>query len=216
MSLKNKYRVDNVPTFLKPIFWIYGTLLGSLLYFYLWLCHRTCLIEIKSQKMLNGGQPAIYCIWHNLWPVGFAAQLKFQKHIWLNHPAWYMKPIHVALSLMEVERVILGSTGHEGKQAADELAKVLKEGYSTVFMPDGPAGPPRVLRKGVLHVSQQTGIPIVPIRVVAERCYQMNSWDKRLIPIPFVSKIHLTLGEPIQVTPENFETSAKQLTEQLG
>ena len=60
------------------------------------------------------------------------------SYAFMQHPTWYMKPCHVLLGSMGVEKIILASTGHFGRKAADELVEYLKRGYSTVVMPDGP------------------------------------------------------------------------------
>jgi hypothetical protein len=56
----------------------------------------------------------------------------------MQHPFWFMKPVHLFLRFIGIERIILGSTGHHGQEAADELVTCLRKGCSTVLLPDGP------------------------------------------------------------------------------
>jgi hypothetical protein len=39
------------------------------------------------------------------------------------HPSWYMKPINVCMRLVGIDRIILGSTGHGGRAAAEQLVR---------------------------------------------------------------------------------------------
>ena len=51
----------------------------------------------------------------------------------------------------------------------DLIVEFLKRGYSTVIMPDGPNGPSQVIKNGVLHMSQQSGVPIVPVKYTVSK-----------------------------------------------
>jgi hypothetical protein len=133
----------------------------------------------------------------------------------MQHPAWYTKPVAVLLSMIGVQRFILGSTGHDGRRAADELVTYLKGGYSTLIAPDGPRGPARTLKKGVLHIALQSGVPIVPMHISATRSLRSSSWDRKMQPLPF-STIHVVVGSPIVVTTSTFDESLEALTHALG
>ena len=113
----------------------------------------------------------IFSLWHGFVPLGLTvatpkipAVLDRAPQAWMQHPVWYMKPIHVLLRLMGVKKIILGSSGHSGRDAADLLVDYLRLGYSTVINPDGPDGPALVLKKGILHLSLKSKVPIVPLR----------------------------------------------------
>jgi hypothetical protein len=98
-----------------------------------------------------------------------------------------MKPIHVLLHLMGVKKIILGSTGHSGRDAAELLVGYLRMGYSTVVNPDGPGGPAFALKKGVLHLSLKSNVPIVPLQFSSSSCMlqaitlnrHIRYWQKR-------------------------------------
>lgn len=96
-----------------------------------------------------------------------------------------MKPSHVMLRFVGVRKIILVSSGHSGRTAADELVTHLKNGYSTVILPDGPSGPPFKMKKGIVHIALQSNIPVVPIRFEATPCFISPNWDSRRWPIPF-------------------------------
>jgi lysophospholipid acyltransferase (LPLAT)-like uncharacterized protein len=91
----------------------------------------------------------------------------------------------------------------------------LKNGYSTVLLPDGPGGPAFVAKKGVLHIALQSGIPILPIRFQTARVFQLKTWDKKKWPLPFCT-IKVQYLEPIEVTNDTFDKAYDTLVKALG
>ena len=126
-----------------------------------------------------------------------------------------MKPSHVMLQFVGVKKILLGSSGHSGRKAADELVAYLKNGYSPVILPDGPSGPPFKIKKGIFHIALQSNIPVIPIRFEATPCFVSPNWDCRRWPIPF-SKIKVTIEEAIHITEDNFESAYHQISAHLG
>jgi lysophospholipid acyltransferase (LPLAT)-like uncharacterized protein len=116
---------------------------------------------------------------------------------------------------MGVEKIILGSTGHSGRKAADQLVEYLKRDYSTVVMPDGPNGPPFILKKGILHMSLQSGVPIVAIQFISSNYFEFNTWDRKKLSQPF-STIKIKIGKPLQFTIDDFDEAHTIITEALG
>ncbi len=116
---------------------------------------------------------------------------------------------------MGVERIILGSSGHSGRKSSDQLVECLKRGYSNVVLPDGPNGPPFILKKGILHMSMQSGVPIVAMQFIASKFIELNTWDRKKLSYPF-STIKMKFGNPIQVTIDNFDEAYMIITEALG
>jgi lysophospholipid acyltransferase (LPLAT)-like uncharacterized protein len=131
----------------------------------------------------------------------------------MQHPAAYMKPVHIGLRLMGI-RILLGSGGEEGRKAARELVELLSKGWWTVISPDGPYGPEGVLKKGVLHIAMHSRAPILPVQFIASRTFVLPSWDRKLLPLPF-SRITVVIGEPIKVTEVNFDRAAGLLEERM-
>ncbi len=203
-------------------FLIYGYVAGALWFIGLLLLRLTVAVRVTGAQHLSPDSNYIFCLWHESGPLSFQgwtprlpAYLRQRPHAWMAHPAWYAKPLTVLLNLLGVKRFIFGSTGNDGRQAADELVTYLKDGYSTLIAPDGPRGPARSLKKGILHVALQSGVPIVPLRISSTRCFRTNSWDRKKQPLPF-STIHVEVGSPIVVTTSTFEETSESLTLALG
>jgi len=208
------YRVDNVPALWRP-FWLAYSWLVGIGFWWVWnLLIFTCRIRFEGEQNRVGSENHIYSLWHESWFLYFAAFARsHRRHVWLQHPDAYMKPIHVALRLSGI-RILLGSGGEEGREAARELVTCLRRGSSTAISPDGPHGPCRVLKKGVLHLSRDSGIPILPLRLSASRVIHAG-WDRKAIPFPW-SKITVVYGPPITVTEDNFERAGRALADSMG
>lgn len=196
--------------------------MGSLWYAYLVVQRISVKVEYVGLERLSPDVNYIFCHWHESLPLTFQAsaprlhpRLLHRPHVWMQHPSWGVSPIRVVVRQMGVERLILGSTGHGGRDAADEVVSYLKRGYSTAVSPDGPRGPARVLKKGVLHLAVQSGVAIVPMRVTASRYVRSWEWDRKVHPLPF-ARIRVEFGTPLNVREETFEESAEALVRALG
>jgi lysophospholipid acyltransferase (LPLAT)-like uncharacterized protein len=64
-------------------------------------------------------------------------------------------------------------------------------------------------------MAEQSGVPILPVRISADRCYRTDSWDQKMQPLPF-STIHVDVGAPIEVTSSTFDESIEALATALG
>lgn len=222
MSARDSYRVDTGPTRLKPVIGVYGYAIGLGLYAYYAVQRLTVRVHVAGSERIDRDRPYIFCLWHQAvllalqWCVPrFPSPLNARPHAFMQHPLWYMKPVHVVLGLIGVEHLVLGSTGHHGREAADELVTYLRAGYSTVLSPDGPAGPPRVLKHGVLHLAAESGLAIVPLRFNVSPLISLSSWDRKQIAIPF-SRIEVGIGDPIVVAADAPDRAERQLLDALG
>ena len=117
--------------------------------------------------------------------------------------------------LMGLKPLLLGSAGEEGRRAADDLARLVRHGSSTTISPDGPCGPPRILKKGILHVAAKSGVPVVPLTISASRVVSWPSWDSKKFPLPF-GRIRVTVHRPITVNGKNFEEAGRLIAGALG
>lgn len=91
--------------------------------------------------------------------------------------------------------VIRGSSSKGGKEALTRLIKSANSGHSIVITPDGPRGPASMIKNGAFIISNETGLPIVPISInFAKKKILTRSWDKFEIPYPF-SKCSAIFGK---------------------
>ena len=99
---------------------------------------------------------------------------------------------------------IRGSSSRGGKEAAQEMVEALRSGNRCAITPDGPRGPRRELKPGVVNLARLTGRAVVPFAFAAEHCWRLKSWDRFIIPKPF-SRAIFVYGEPIRVSPDGDE-----------
>jgi len=72
---------------------------------------------------------------------------------------------------------------------------------------DGPLGPYRKVKHGVVVLAKRTGRPIVPVGVSsAWRITLKKRWDRYTIPLPFTRSV-ITFGNPIYV-PEDADINS--------
>ncbi len=133
----------------------------------------------------------------------------------MNHPAWYMKPVHLLLYLTGVEHICLGSSGNSGKAALEKVIGFLKQGYSTTVACDGPAGPPQELKPGALFMSRDAQVSVVPLHFSCSKTWRLGGWDRKYVPCLF-SEITVDVGEDVQVNIENLEASAIAIEKHLN
>ena len=106
---------------------------------------------------------------------------------------------------MELSRIaaIRGSSSRGGSAAAKEMIGLLKSGRSVGITPDGPKGPARTIKPGVLTLAQLSGCPILPLtNAVSRKLTLKKSWDKFQVPLPF-SDIVIGYAKPIYVMPDD-------------
>ena len=210
------YRVDTVPLPVRPFYLAVSWACGLMVYLYFVVCRVTSRISIEGPGNHDLSQHSIFCLWHeSWWPYSVVFVRYRSAHTMLSHPAAYMKPIHVALRLMGVKPLLLGSSGPEGRRAVDEIARLVRHGSSATISPDGPYGPPRTLKKGILHVALKSEVPIVPLTLTASRYYSWPSWDSKQIPLP-CGRIRVTVHRPVAVTANNFEQAGRLIAGAMG
>jgi lysophospholipid acyltransferase (LPLAT)-like uncharacterized protein len=97
-------------------------------------------------------------------------------------------------------RLVRGSSSRGATRALLGAVRELKAGGAVAFTPDGPRGPRRELKPGVVAAAQRGGGTIVPIHAAADRAWRLRSWDRFVVPKPF-ARIRIAYGVPFTVPP---------------
>jgi len=93
---------------------------------------------------------------------------------------------------------VRGSSTRGGARALLGAVRELQAGCSIAFTPDGPRGPRRELKPGVIAAAQRGGAVIVPIHAEADRAWRLHSWDRLMIPQP-LARVLITYGRPFGI-----------------
>jgi lysophospholipid acyltransferase (LPLAT)-like uncharacterized protein len=93
---------------------------------------------------------------------------------------------------------IRGSSSRGAARALIAIVRELERGGEVAVTPDGPRGPARRFAGGALVAAQRVGVPIVGVAVVASSAWQLDSWDRFMIPKPF-SRVQIAYTAPTTV-----------------
>ena len=152
--------------------------------------------EEPWRELLLAGTPRAYILWHeNILPLlwrhrGEDAAIVVSD----NRDGQYLADFAVSLGY----RLVRGSSSKGATRALLGAVRELRAGHSVAFTPDGPRGPRREIKPGVLAAAQRGGGIVVPVHAVAHRAWRLNSWDRFLIPKPF-ALVRVFYGQPFAV-----------------
>jgi len=80
---------------------------------------------------------------------------------------------------------IRGSSTRGGAKALIRSIKELKSGCDLGITPDGPKGPRHEVADGIIVMAQKAKVKIVLVEIKPSKFWQLDSWDKFVIPKPF-------------------------------
>jgi lysophospholipid acyltransferase (LPLAT)-like uncharacterized protein len=93
---------------------------------------------------------------------------------------------------------VRGSSSKGGAKALIGAIKELKSGTDIAITPDGPRGPIYSIADGVVALSVKTKAKVLVFSYTASKFWQLNSWDKFIIPKPF-GIINFYVSEPLGI-----------------
>lgn len=112
-----------------------------------------------------------------------------------------------------------GSSSRGGTAALRGLVRQIDAGTTVSVLVDGPRGPARVSKTGIIALAGLRGLAIQPVAFSARPAIRLKSWDGSLIPLPF-AKVVCAFGEPFVVDAEGNDqreqSAARELDRRLG
>lgn len=109
---------------------------------------------------------------------------------------------------------IPGSSTRGGDAALRQLVRALARGESVAMTPDGPRGPERISKMGVIRLAQISGRPILPMACVATKRWVFGSWDRMFLP-KFFSELVVEFSAPIFIPRRVSEEDGKRMLLEL-
>ncbi len=154
--------------------------------------------EERWRRVTNDERPYIFLLWHEafyplLWhhrDLGIAIVVS------LGREGQYLGDYASRLGY----RILPGSSSRGGARALLGAVRALEEGSPVAITPDGPRGPSRELKPGVVQAAQRAGAWIVPLHATASPSWRLGTWDRLVIPKPRAT-IMVGYGEPFRVDP---------------
>jgi lysophospholipid acyltransferase (LPLAT)-like uncharacterized protein len=150
----------------------------------------------------------LYCFWHcNLFVLCYTHR---SSHAGLMISQSFDGEIVSRILQRLGYKIFRGSTSRSGAVA---LLKMLKDQSCDLALTvDGPRGPAEKVKPGAVTLAAHSGMPIIPISIVASRAWRMKSWDRLIIPKPF-SIVTIKHGDLIMVErrPDNTDQIAETI-----
>jgi lysophospholipid acyltransferase (LPLAT)-like uncharacterized protein len=95
-------------------------------------------------------------------------------------------------------RTVRGSSSRGGREALAELTDLVRKGWGSAIIADGPRGPARQAKIGCVLAGRNSGAPLIPWGCHADPSITARNWDRTMIPKPF-ARITVAFGDPIYV-----------------
>ena len=147
----------------------------------------------------TGDDRFLYCVWHDaIAGPTFAGRSRNAGALASRHAdgAW----IAHALEARGM-RPVRGSSGKSGAAGARGVIEASKT-LHIVLTPDGPRGPRREIKPGIVYLASQTGRAIVPVAFDATHAWRPHGkWTDLIVPKPLCRAV-VWAGEPIAVPPK--------------
>jgi lysophospholipid acyltransferase (LPLAT)-like uncharacterized protein len=152
----------------------------------------------RFHEVVRSRRPTILIAWHH--------QLFLVCWLIWKHGVLRGLPVSVLISRSrdgtlgsEVGRllraqVVRGSTSRGGGPALRQLVREVLAGRTVLVVPDGPRGPARQCKPGVVALGELAAVPVLPLALSPDRGWRIRSWDRMLVPKPF-ARVKLEVGE---------------------
>ena len=121
-----------------------------------------------------------------------------------------------AANAMGVETV-RGSKTRGGAKASLELIKRIKdENINGAITIDGPKGPNRVVKKGIIEIAKMAQVPVVPaVWWSPQKSFiKFNSWDEFRFPL-LGTKLVMLFGEPIPIPKDLDDEKTEEIRQKI-
>lgn len=179
----------------------------------------TCRVEILGEehhdRYITGPDKVVGATWH-------------RGAIFL---VWFYGPVHPMIMFSRskdgdllagfAQRLgvvpVRGSSKRGGAEALEIMRSFLmKPGpFKAATVLDGPRGPARVAKKGMIVLAGQSGVPLLPIAVSANPAIVFRSaWDRTVVPLPF-SRVVVSYRRPWMIPDDIDEKGLEDLRGQV-
>lgn len=112
-------------------------------------------------------------------------------------------------------RVKSGRPGTGRARSVPAFIRFIQQGHDGIIAMDGPFGPARIGKPGIIHIAGRSNAVIVPIGAYFSRAIPVRRrWDNYQIPLPWC-RLHLVLGDPIEI-PADFRGRIGELLARLS
>jgi lysophospholipid acyltransferase (LPLAT)-like uncharacterized protein len=182
--------------FLQRLVPLGAWLIAAVLFLLRWTTRKRLLNDDGLYARWRAGERLIVAFWHEQlvlmpcfgwWP---RVCIMISQHRDGELIARAVRPLGI--------EAVRGSSTRGGRGALRKILRAYEEGASLAWTPDGPRGPRRVAKRGVIHTARATGALIVPVAAAARWHRRLGSWDRMILPWPG-SRLVFVVGRPLRV-----------------
>jgi lysophospholipid acyltransferase (LPLAT)-like uncharacterized protein len=162
-------------------------------------CTTRILGSAIKEKYIDGDGGFIGVVWHKdfLFALDFFRRRKIVVMVSRSKDGEL-----VARSLHRLGyKTVRGSSSAGGREALSELTDLVRAGWGSAIIADGPRGPARQAKIGCVLAGRNSGAPLIPWGCHAAPNITLKNWDRTMIPKPF-AKITVAFGDPIYIPHE--------------
>jgi lysophospholipid acyltransferase (LPLAT)-like uncharacterized protein len=203
-------------------YFLLNTLLTSIIFYLLDLYTKTLRVQFegteKIKKHLENGGRIVFSSWHQRFFGGF-----FLPRIFKWSPCIMISKSRDGEFISKVVQHIgwipvRGSSSRGGKEALQAMVQGVIENHIGGHIVDGPVGPPRIIKPGLISLARRADAVICHSIVSYENAWIMNSWDHFMVPKPF-SRVLFRFGSIFPVheimNDDQFELFRKEVEDDL-
>jgi len=162
---------------------LFVPLLGSLLIRFLYMSNK----KVFHSPENISDEPLIFACWHGellMLPYLYKHYRKTPHAKVLISPHFDGKLISKTVKYFGLD-TLAGSSDKNPAKVLIQGIRTLKDGYDIGITPDGPKGPRHEVSNGIIIMAQKTRAKILLINIKPTKYWQLNSWDKFIVPKPF-------------------------------
>ena len=165
-------------------------------------CRKEFIISAETQEIIKTNNNCLVAFWHQSVLMLPFLYLHICKNI--NQEARIAvlisahrdgRLIAKVASYFKIDSVA-GSSSRNSITASRELLERLEQGSFIAITPDGPKGPAKKIKEGIIRLAEISNKPVIPVKVEVSKAFYFKSWDRMILPLPF-SKITFRLLDPI-------------------
>ncbi len=203
-------------------YFLLNSVLTSVIFFLLDLYTKTLRVQIegdeKIHKHLENGGRIIFSSWHQRLFGGFFIPQVFKWKpcimISQSRDGDFISKVVSHIGWIPIR----GSSTRGGRQALRAIIQGVIENHIGCHIVDGPTGPPRIIKPGILALARSADALICLGIVSYEKAWVANSWDHFMVPKPFsrvLVRFASTYSVPKKMNADELESFRKKIEDEM-
>jgi lysophospholipid acyltransferase (LPLAT)-like uncharacterized protein len=177
------------------------------------LLFKTCRIEIATEVRGccpyedTGDRRFLYCVWHDdiLMTVFCGRPKRMAGLVSPHQDGSYLADAMRRVGITSVR----GSSKRGASRAMRELLDRVRD-LHVAITPDGPRGPRRQMKTGIIFLASRSGRVIIPTAYACRRAWRIRgNWTDMQLPMPF-TRVHAR-GGPAFIVPADLDREQLEL-----